>query len=437
MKKQISLFLTLILIMFLGVQQTLAKPGGLLDDANTVILLHMDGADGASSFLDESGLAWTASGNARIDATQAVFSQSAFFDGSGDYLSAVDSDDVYFGTKNFTIDFRVRFRQTPGAVPHMIFSQKESYPNDNRYIHLYRDAAQWVFEAYAGSRLLRLAVERPTETQRWYHIALVREGNTFYLFENGIRVGALVSTVTLPNYASPMYIGAGDGSGGYLNGWLDEVRISEVARWNSDFSVPSQAYTSILPTATSTFTPTPIHTATSTSQVIVQATVPAVVIINNDNINQNDTSGSSPSGGNSGSSGTAGNPSSGSFYATTPIPSVGQGGVSVFSVATCGGHYVNVRVYVDENKDRMMSPAEGISGLQVFFLDQSYARLGSLYTVDGQATFCIPQTQYGRTLFVDIPYLQQFGTLQIPESPSGDLELWFPGEPPVLPLFLP
>jgi hypothetical protein len=176
-------------------------------------------------------------------------------------------------------------------------------------------------------------------------------------------------------------------------------------------------------TFTPTATPTVVATATSStsnsSQIIIQATVP-VVIINNDNSNQNDTasSGSSGSGssGATGSGNTTANNGSGSFYATTPIPPVGQGGITVFSVTTCGGHYVRVRVYIDENKDRMMSPAEG---------------------VDGQAVFCIPQTQYGRTLFIDIPYLQQFGTLQIPESPNEDLEVWFPGESPVLPLFLP
>ena len=448
MKKRISLFLTLTMFMFLGVHQTLAKPGGLVDDAHTLTLLHMDGADGSTVFLDENTRSWTASGGAHIDATQAVFAQSAFFDGSGDYLSAVDSDDLYFGTENFTIDFRVRFRQTPGAVPYMVFSQKEPFPNDNRYVHLYRDATQWVFDVYAGSRLLRLAVDRPVETQRWYHMALVREGTTFYLFEDGLRVGAVVSDISIPNFASPIYIGAGDGSGGYLNGWLDEYRISDTARWNTDFSVPAQAYTPVVPTPTMTFTatPTPTLVATATSansnsnQIIIQATVP-VVIINNDNSNQNDTesSGSSGSGssGSTGSSSTTTNNGGGSFYATTPIPPVGQESVSVFSVASCGGYYARVRVYVDENKDRMMSPAEGVSGLQVFFLDQSYARLGSVYTVDGQAIFCIPQTQYGRTLFIDIPYLQQFGTLQIPESPSEDLEVWFPGEAPVLPLFLP
>ena len=129
--------------------------------------------------------------------------------------------------------------------------------------------------------------------------------------------------------------------------------------------------------------------------------------------------------------------SGGSFSAVTPVPYSGQGGVAAFGGLSCGGYYIRARVYVDDNQDKMMSPAEGITGLQVFFMDQTYARLGSTYSLDGKAEFCIPVTQYGKSVLIDIPYLQLFGTLQIPDQPNQDLEIWFPGEPPVLPLFLP
>jgi hypothetical protein len=159
-----------------------------------------------------------------------------------------------------------------------------------------------------------------------------------------------------------------------------------------------------------------------------------VIIINNTNNSEN----SNQPGGSGSGSGSSGSSGSGSFYATTPIPYQGQGGVALYGGGvSCGGYYLRVLVFVDDNNDSMMSPAEGITGLQIFFLDQTYARLGSAYTTDGQAAFCIPPTQYGRLIYVDIPYLQQFNSIQIPESPDKDLEIWFPGEPPTLPLYLP
>jgi hypothetical protein len=164
-------------------------------------------------------------------------------------------------------------------------------------------------------------------------------------------------------------------------------------------------------------------------------TVPVSITLNENNTNQNDTS-TGTSGTSSGTSGTSSS-GGGSFSAVTPVPWTEQGGVAVFGGLSCGGYYIRVRVYVDDNQDKLMSPAEGISGLQIFFLDQTYARLGSTYSMEGKAEFCIPVTHYGKTILIDIPYLQLFGSLQVPDQPNQDLEIWFPGEAPTLPLFLP
>jgi hypothetical protein len=177
-------------------------------------------------------------------------------------------------------------------------------------------------------------------------------------------------------------------------------------------------------TPSATLPPTAIPTGTPVAQQSVVIVVPNI-IINNSNTNTNSTSGG---GGSSGGSG---------FNAVTPAPMQGQGGAAIWGANVCGGYYIRVRAYVDDNQDKLMSPAEGITALQVFLLDQTYARLGSAYTAGGHAAFCIPPAQYGKPVYIDIPYLQQFKSVQVPEQPDRDLELWFPGEPPVLPLYLP
>src|SRR5690606_25450842 len=58
--------------------------------ASVVLLLHMDGADGSTMFIDSSanGLTVTANGNAQIDTAQSKFGgAAALFDGNGDYLA--------------------------------------------------------------------------------------------------------------------------------------------------------------------------------------------------------------------------------------------------------------------------------------------------------------------------------------------------------------
>ncbi len=173
------------------------------------------------------------------------------------------------------------------------------------------------------------------------------------------------------------------------------------------------------PTSTQTFTPT----ATAAVPTVVQA--PLVIIVPNIIINNTNTNTLSGGGG------------SGSFSAVTPAALQGQGGAALWGANICGGYYIRVHVYVDDNQDKLMSPAEGITGLQLFLLDQTYARLGTQYSLAGQVVFCIPPAQYGKPVYIDIPYLQQFKSVQIPEPPEQDLEVWFPLQPPLLPLYLP
>jgi len=193
--------------------------------------------------------------------------------------------------------------------------------------------------------------------------------------------------------------------------------------------------TAIAVAATATATPAGSAAITSNAAPLAISiiTVPAIISLNESNTNKNDTSGTT--GGSASSSGST----AGSFAAVTPVPwqGQGQGGVAVFGGLSCGGYYIRARVYVDDNQDGMMSPAEGITGLQAFFLDQTYARLGSVYSIEGKAEFCIPVTHYGKTILIDIPYLQLFGQVQVPDQPNQDLEIWFPGQPPTLPIYLP
>ena len=63
-----------------------------VDDSYTKALLHMDGADGSTTFIDESGKTWTRAGNAQIDTSQYKFGgASGLFDGSGDWVDTPGS----------------------------------------------------------------------------------------------------------------------------------------------------------------------------------------------------------------------------------------------------------------------------------------------------------------------------------------------------------
>lgn len=78
----------------------------------------------------------------------------------------------------------------------------------------------------------------------WTHIAYTRSGTTGRLFVNGVSVGSWTDSI---NYgtAKPLIIGADYNGINNFNGFIDETRISKgVARYTTNFAVPSAAFTS-------------------------------------------------------------------------------------------------------------------------------------------------------------------------------------------------
>jgi hypothetical protein len=210
----------------------------------------MNGADASTTFTDTASggtHTWTAYGGAQIDTAQSKFGgASGLFTSSG-YISTPDSADWYFGTGDFTIDFWLRLSSLPGGsdFAHM-WSQ---YINDNNFIHLAYgwNPKSWYFRyRLNGVYQINMVIADTLSINTWYHIALVRTGNTFKLFRNGIQVGSNYSSSNaLGDLASGVQIGRFRPTAPqyYLNGWLDEFRISKgIARWTSNFTPPTNEY---------------------------------------------------------------------------------------------------------------------------------------------------------------------------------------------------
>ncbi len=198
--------------------------------------------NGQVSFSDSSSAQYaiTRSATARLDAGLPVFgSGSAYFDGTS-YLSVPHTGDWDFGTGDFTVDFQARFRDTTSTQALFSIGDYASngltlyYTNGNLNIHINSAA---VSKSIAWT---------PVQNQ-WYHFALVRTGAAVKLFVNGTQAGTdLTNSSNISGSATGVYIGAlySGGTGNYLNGNIDEFRISKgIARWTSNFTPSTQAYT--------------------------------------------------------------------------------------------------------------------------------------------------------------------------------------------------
>ena len=219
-----------------------------VDDVNTVALLHMNGADGSTTFTDESGKVWTANGNAQIDTAQSKFlGACGLFDGTGDYIDTPDSADFDVGSGNFTIDFWIR----PAAIDLVCYlcGQASSAGVDSSISWFVRLTA---LEEIAGGIVTGSTYKIATTNggayaaNTWYHVALVRNGNTLTLYVDGVAAPgtADVTGVTANHSANKAAIGRlGEFDGLYYNGWIDEFRFSKgIARWTANFTPPTREY---------------------------------------------------------------------------------------------------------------------------------------------------------------------------------------------------
>lgn len=219
------------------------------NDNNALLLVHCDGTDTSTTFTDDSvggsSHTLTANGNAQVDTAQSKFGgASLLLDGTGDYLSTGDSADWDFGTGDFTIDFWARANTI--AVNEGLLSTRD------------QGVSGWSLGIDAGG-VVRMSVDdgatfivgsgdQSISTGQLDHVALVRKGTgstDFNVAINGTFGNApTTGNVTVNGGPTSMVIGRffADTNLLYFDGHLDEIRISDVARWTADFTPPTAAY---------------------------------------------------------------------------------------------------------------------------------------------------------------------------------------------------
>ena len=217
-------------------------------DAYTKLMLHMNGTNDSTTFTDSSlsPKTVTANGNVCIKTAEKVFgSGSAYFDGTGDYLSLADSDDWSLGINDFTVDCWIK-REIVGVsttICMQIDSALSTGSTSFGLSILSTNVVQGQINSGTTSYLVQ-SVSTITDNS-WHHLALVRNGNTLCLFIDGVLSGSRdITGLAVNDSPNPLVIGKlGDYAGYYWNGYIDEFRVSKgIARWTADFTPPTQEY---------------------------------------------------------------------------------------------------------------------------------------------------------------------------------------------------
>jgi hypothetical protein len=221
------------------------------NDANTVLLLHCDGTNGSTTFTDSSpsGHTMTAVGGATISTALSVFGGASanLPSASTSGITTPDASDLDLGSGDFTIDFRVNFASTTTDMDLIGQCDNPFAPVDCAWRIIrtnFNNSLYFQFSTNGTSATSFLKSWTPS-TSTWYHVAIVRSGSNLYHFVDGTQLGT-TSTIsgTAWNSTVPLCIGFVDAVNKInpFNGNVDEVRVSKVARWTSNFTPPPSAY---------------------------------------------------------------------------------------------------------------------------------------------------------------------------------------------------
>lgn len=216
-------------------------------DISTKLLLHFNGDNGEAVFKDSSRFEHpviVSSSNVTTSSAAVKFGNASVrFNGMPGYLQLDGSADFAFGSSNFTIDFWLRMNTI--GVDSVLYDSRPITVNVGPYPLVWFRADGRVCY-YTDTT--NIASTNPLVVGQWYHVAVVRTGtNTTKMFVNGVQTGSTyVDNNFYLNGANRPIIGIAGVDPTLLTTtpdcWIDELRVSDIARWTQNFTPPSLAY---------------------------------------------------------------------------------------------------------------------------------------------------------------------------------------------------
>lgn len=206
-------------------------------DNETVLLLHCEGSDASTTFADSSKYnAADTPTNAEIDTAQyKIGSASGLFVGTGSVMYADDTQWA-LGTGDFTFEGWIRANTLPAAGDTVYMISKGGPSANGITLGIARSGGGTLYlDCWINATNYQRAWTPSTAT--WYHICVERSGSgagNVRLYVDGVVQGSTISDNSDITNANDCYIG--NGSLGGFDGWIDEVRVSSIARYSGAFT---------------------------------------------------------------------------------------------------------------------------------------------------------------------------------------------------------
>lgn len=228
--------------------RTEAGSGGDPYFANVVLLLHCDGTNGSTTFIDSSSYARTMTvvGNAQVGTSVVKFGTGALLLDGNDYISTPDGSELELGSGDFTIEAWCYVTDTTART----ITSRWQAGNLSWYLSAGASGHGFYFSPNGSTPTLAIALTSWPSTNTWFHIAVTRSGANLRMFVNGTQHGSTynISTTAIHNGTSLLTVGDDDNTNAGFIGSIDDVRITVgVARYTANFTPPTAAFPDSIP----------------------------------------------------------------------------------------------------------------------------------------------------------------------------------------------
>jgi hypothetical protein len=158
---------------------------------------------------------------------------------SNQNILTTDDTSLNFGNGDFSVDFWFKLNTITINKNAFEFYCKVAPAGTNASSvslrsFIFQDNTVWFCVGVGGSYYSASSTKKIQDTD-WHHVATVRQGTNLYLFVDGELWGSSsnIGLQAINNLAEPFIIGQYPGSmyDYWFNGYIDEFRISNIARW--------------------------------------------------------------------------------------------------------------------------------------------------------------------------------------------------------------
>ena len=211
--------------MFFGGSSFASSPFG--DPGGVSIAFAVNGV-GLNVASEGEGILFSAFNQAQLSTAQSKFGVSSLLlDGTNDYVES--TSDVDLSSGDFTIDLWIR--------PNSVTGYKgiwQSGTSTTEQSYLLGSTVYWTVNP---STIISSSVT--VNANEWTMLSYERQGNTHRIYKNG----TLEDTATTANKQDNGPFSIGENGFGDFNGYIDELRVSTVARYGgSSFTEPTSAF---------------------------------------------------------------------------------------------------------------------------------------------------------------------------------------------------